>query len=567
MGKYIKGKSRGQLVLFEETLEDRIKAEAEARVIDMFVDSINLREMGFQKSEENKKGTNMYDPKDILKLYLYGYRNKVRSSRKLEQLCQVNIEVIWLMRGVTPNFRTIADFRKDNAKALKEVFKKLIIVCNEMGLISRKYSEDGVKIKAVNSKAKNYTLNKIDDKIKRIEEEVEKYLKRLDEEDKKEETEPRLDIKMSIQELEKRLKKYEQMRDNMEKRGVSQISETDEDSKLMKNNGKYEVCYNNQLLEDAESHLTVNYHIGTNPADTGSMEEVTREAKEMLGMEDEIIKNITDKGYKDRKDMVGCLENGVIPEVTLNKEQEYHELEIPYEENEVSEEEKKSTKPEDLKKVLRSGNIPECYKEYIEEIKVVEKEEVEEIEEVASKINELRSEEIRDLAMKEKCFIKEQEGKVYCPCGEILRKKSNHKNGVKYTNKLACKRCKEPCTTEGYKEVIMKKGQVISGKNKKELKNKYEGTKIRKKKKKLVVLLKFKPKEEDIRKRMGISEHPHGTMKVTDDARYLLLKGKEKVTGEMAIYYTASNLRRLINIKGVEWLKEYFRGKMQGINC
>ena len=135
MGKYIKGVEREQLVLFEETLEDAIGAEAEVRVIDMFVDSLNLREMGFTKSEANKKGSNMYDPKDMLKLYLYGYRNKTRSSRKLEELCYKNIEVMWLMRGIKPNFRTISDFRKDNVKVLKEVFKKLVIICSEMGLL------------------------------------------------------------------------------------------------------------------------------------------------------------------------------------------------------------------------------------------------------------------------------------------------------------------------------------------------------------------------------------------------------------------------------------------------
>ena len=357
------------------------------------------------------------------------------------------------------------------------------------------------------------------------------------------------------------------MKEYMEEAEISQISETDKDSKLMKNNGRFEVCYNDQLLEDANSHLTVNYHIGVNPADTGSMDEVTREAKEMLGMEDEIVTNATDKGYKDRKDMAKCLENGVVPEVTLSKGEEVHEIEIPYEENEVSEEEMKSTRPEDIRKVLRSGNIPECYKEYIEEITIGEKVEIKEIEEVASKIGELSSEEIRDIAMKEKTFIKEKEGKVYCPAGEILRKKSKHRDGCKYCNKLACKRCKEPCCDREYKEVIMKKGQVIYGKDKKELKEKYEGKKIKEKEKRKIVIIKLKPKEEHLEKRMGTSEHPHGTMKVTDDARYLLLKGREKVTGDMALYYCASNLRRLINIKGEKWLIGYFMNRIIAGTC
>lgn len=557
MGKYIKGIDRGQLVLFQETIEDMIKADAEVRVIDAFVEMLDLKELNFTKSETNKNGTNHYDPKDLLKLYLYGYRNRVRSSRKLEQLCKTNIEVIWLIGGLKPNFRTISDFRKENTKGLKEVFKKMVLVCSELGLVSGRFSQDGVKIEAVNSKDKNFTLNKLDDRIKALEEKIENYLKELEESDKQEEGKL-----IKLEELNNRLKKYESMQKELENSKENQISLTDKESRLMKNNGKFSVCYNNQILEDMDNHITVDYQISSNPADVGSMNELVSDAKEWLGF-DSVVTNTTDKGYNDRKDMAKCLERGIIPEVTLPKGQEYYELEIKYEEKEITEEEMQSEASRDIKKVLRSGNIPEAYKDYISDIEVVEKIEYETVEEVAETKTEINTEDLRDMAMLEKCFVRDiKSDKVYCPEGEILRKKSQNKGGIKYCNKEACKNCKNPCCNAMFKEVTFQKGQVVSGQSK-ELKNKMNPKAKRKQKKKKVVRFKLTPKIEDLKQRMGVSEHPHGTMKRSDGFSYFLLKGKEKVDGEMGLYYCASNLRRVINILGIKTLLEYFREKKE----
>lgn len=557
MGKYIKGIDRGQLVLFQETIEDMINADAEVRVIDAFVESIDLKELKFTKSETKRLGTNHYDPKDLLKLYLYGYRNRVRSSRKLEQLCKTNIEVIWLLSGLKPNFRTISDFRKENVKSLKEVFKKMVLVCSELGLVSNKFSQDGVKIEAVNSKDRNFTLNKLDDRIKALEEKIESYLKELDESDKQEEGKL-----IKIEELTKRLKNYESMQKELESEKENQISLTDKDSRLMKNNGKFSVCYNNQILEDMEHHITVNYHIGNNPADVGSMTELVSDAKEMLGFES-VVSDTTDKGYNDRSDMVKCLENGIIPEVTLPKGKEHYELETEYEEAFLTKEELSSENSKDIKKVLRSGNIPEAYKDYISDIEVVEKIEYETVEEISESNAIVNTEDLRDMAMIEKCFVRDlKSDKVYCPEGEILRKKSQNKGGIKYCNKEACKNCKNPCCNAIFKEVTFQKGQVVSGQNK-TLKNKMNPKAKRKMKKKKVVRFKLTPKEENLKQRMGVSEHPHGTMKRSDGFSYFLLKGIEKVDGEMGLYYCASNLRRVVNIVGSAKLLEYFRVKIE----
>ncbi len=150
MAKLIKGPEREQLALFELRIEDMISEENEVRVIDAFVDSLPLEELGFKRVVANEEGTNHYDDRDLLKLYIYGYKHKARSSRLLEELCKVNVEVIWMLRGVKPYFRTICDFRKDHVEDIKKVFKELVKFCRNIWLFSNKKSQDGVKIRAVN---------------------------------------------------------------------------------------------------------------------------------------------------------------------------------------------------------------------------------------------------------------------------------------------------------------------------------------------------------------------------------------------------------------------------------
>lgn len=572
MGKYIKGIDRGQLVLFNNCIDDMVAQDNYVRVIDLFVEHLNLKELGFDKAEENSIGTDFYDPKDLLKLYLYGYRNGVRSSRKLQKLCEVNIEVMWLLRKVTPNFRTISEFRKKHVNQLKNVFKQTVLMCSDLNMLSGEYSQDGVKIEAVNSKEKNFTLNKIDEYINRLDKKITEYLSQMDEMDKRE-TKNELDnmiskeeLKEKIEEKKKNLEKYENYRKDMERNNQSQKSLTDEDSRLMKNNGKFSVAYNNQVAVDTKTHVVVNYDVNNNPADVGTINKVSEEIKETT--KEDIIINTTDKGYNDRQDMSKCLENGIIPQVTLPEGKQYYELEFEYEENEITEEELKSTKPEDVKKCLKAGKVPEVYKDYLEEVEIKEKTKTETIEEAEEYKETLTDEEMRDIALKEKCFVKNREtDRVYCPEGEILRRKSKKGDGIKYCNKLACKNCKNPCTSAKFKELVMRKDQFISSSNKK-VKEKYNVEKSKPKKKRTktkVVKMKLYVKEEIIKKRMSTSEHVHGTMKRTDTLSYFLLKGKEKVNGEIGLYYAASNIRRIVNVIGVEKLIEYYEQKVKKI--
>ena len=344
----------------------------------------------------------------------------------------------------------------------------------------------------------------------------------------------------------------------MEEKKESQKSLTDEEARLMKNNGKYTVGYNVQEVTDTKSHIVVNYETNNQAADVGSMERVISEAKGIMKREG-IVDNITDQGYKDRKDMAECLKRGIRPEVTLGEEESY-EVEFEYKEKEITEEKRKSTKEEDIKECLEAGVIPQAYEEILSEVRIIERTKIEKIEEIEQE--EIDKEEIRRMAIEEECFIKDKEtDKVYCPMGETLRRKSRNREKIKYCNKEACKRCKKPCTESKYKEVVMSEEQIISGTNKK-LKNIYN-PKIKKEKKKIkVVKMKLRPKEEDLRLRMGTSEHVHGTLKRTDDASYLLLKGLEKVNGELALSYCAVNLRRLKNLLGVEKILEYLEERI-----
>ena len=597
MAKFITGQDRNQLVLFPEKLDDLISKDSEVRIIDKFVDTLDLGKMEFKRTVPNDKGTNSFNPKDLLKLYLYGYKNKVRSSRKLENLCKVNIEVKWLLGGLEPDFRTISDFRKDNAKSLKEVFKETVIIGKELKLISNQFSQDGYKVQAVNSKERNYTLNKLDDRIenenkkllneatkiltnsdnkktnkeieKEAEEEVEKYLKEIEEEDKKELGQETIKFTEEMVEVAKRVVEHKKIRKEIEESGESQKSLTDKDARLMKNNGKFDVAYNVQEVTDTKSHLVIDYNADNNPADSGTLEEMSEAAKKITGKK--IIDDITDKGYTDRKDMARCLEKGIRPHVTLPENEESFEVEFEYVENEISEKDKNSRSARKIKKCLEAGVIPQVYENILSDIKVVEKKEVVELDNLEDE-EEIDEEDLRSLAMKEGCFVKDKKHqKVFCPQGEVLRKKSKHKDKIKYCNKLACKRCKNPCTASKFKELMMSEEQTVStvgnSKEKNEFKKKYNKTGKKNVVIKKVVKVKLTPEKKKLKKRMGTSEHVHGTLKRADDAAYLLLKGKEKVNGELALSYCGINLRRLTNLVTYEKLMEHLdnRGAQKGL--
>ena len=583
---YKTGFDRNQLVLFPPTLDDIIEKDSIVRVIDSFVESVNFKKFKFKYSQPSVKGNRPFDPKDLTKLYLFGYNKKVRSSRSLKYFAKTNIECIWLLKGLKPDHRTICDFRKNNADQLKLVFYEFNLSLKELKSLSNVQSQDGVKVIAVNSKERNYTLNKVDDRIQRIKNHIDDYLNMVDFYDNVEDSfanlsdtdkarklienidefvnnDPSFNKEEYVAELKKYISKfdeYQNIQNTIIESGDTQISLTDKESKLMKNNGKFNVCYNNQVIVD-ENHFVTDFSVTDEPADLGSITDISKNVKKIYGFE--TLTNITDKGYNKREDMVNALENGIFPEVTpVKKQDDTYSLETVYEENEITDEMVNSLESEDIKKCLRAGVVPNIYKDKISNVEIKEKTIVENDDvEIDDSVSE---QELRDQAINNNCFTRHiKSDKVFCPMGEILRKKSVSKSGIRYCNKLACKNCKNPCCNSEYKTVDFKKGQsLVIPKNNTTLKvNKQKPVK----KKIKVVCFEYKVNRDLINKRMSLSELPHAMLKRWRDAGYVLLKGKKKVTGECAIYYCSENILHAKNLIGVERLIEYFKNKKENL--
>jgi transposase len=555
MADYKTGINRDQLVLIPTYLNELIDENNDIRVIDAFVDSLDLNKLEFKFSKPNKKGNRPYNPKDMLKLYLLGYKQGIRSSRKLMYQSRNNIEYIWLLKTVSPDFRSISDFRKDNCDILKNVLIQFNLDCKNLNILSNTFSQDGTKLKAVNSKDNNFTFSKIDDRKKRTQEHIDEYMEILELNDKIENKEEYLN---EIEKLKVKLSVLESYEKEMLDNNWTQKSLIDQESKLMRDNGKFTVGYNNQVCVDAQSHIVTDFMITDSPADLGSITDISSNIKDTYGF-DTVI-DITDKGYVDRNDMMNALENGIIPEVTPINSSKPFELETIYEENKITDDMIKSSNTDDIKKCLKAGVIPDIYKNKINsiEVKEVVKYEVDDNDVVSS----LSEDELRDKAINENCFTRHIEtNKVFCPMGEILRQKSSNSKGIRYYNKLACKNCKNPCCDCPYKVVEFRKNQTTSLLKKDSDNHKSKSKKKRTKKIIKKVFIKLNHNSELLKKRMSISEHPHASMKFWDNSNYLLLKGIRKATGEVALYYCAYNIRRTINILGVKELVRYFQGK------
>lgn len=546
--RYKQGISRYQT--FFTSLDSLIPQDSIARVIDAFVDSIDISD--FKYSSPSAFGNKPIDPRTLLKIYILGYKSKIRSSRKIEFALTNNLDFIWISNSLKIKHSAIADFRKDNHELFKNVLIAFNLDCKNLNLISSFSSIDGTKIKAVNSKDNNFTLNKIDDRIKHAIDDVNEYDKLFDSNDTTDE-EREVILRKAV-DCDKKLKRYQSLLNHMQQNNLSQISLTDPDSKLMRNNGKFEVCYNNQVSVDMHSHLVTDFNLSSNPADVDSLAPLNKEVKDIYDID--ILTSTTDKGYNSSSDMIACLEQGIIPEVTPNKGKEGFTLETDYEDNIISDEMKKSTDKDDIKKCLRAGVIPDVYQENIKSIEIVEKNYYENTNQVVD--NELTDDDRRNMAMANNCFVRNKEDeKVFCPQGNILRKKSTNKGRIRFCNKLACKNCKNPChnSKDGFKTADFKPDQTILGKSK-------SSTNCKKKRiKKKKVIIKTKSNFELLKKRMATSEHPHASMKFWDDSHYLLTKGIKKATGEVALYYCAYNIRCAVNKLGIKEIIQYFEEK------
>ena len=345
---YVSTFNRNQMMMC--SWDSFVDPESIARLIDAFVNSLDLTK--YEIKEAAKEGRPGYDPKGMYKLYIYGNRKGIRSSRKLAESCKVNLEVKWMLGGVEPDFRTISDFRKDNIDSLKDIFHEFnrrISGAVEWGFSS----VDGSKFLANNSKDRNFTKNKLDDRIKWLNAHTDEYLRILKEMDEQEELGEipekltREVVEAKLKEAQERLERYESYQKLMEEIVASQLSLTDADEKLMKNKNGFAVAYNPQTAVDSETHLIRNFKMTNQVTDHGMLNPTMEEIREET--QDEILEVVADKGYENEEDMIKCLENGMIPHVILDDGKDGYELEIPYEEAEAD---TASTKPEELKKVF-----------------------------------------------------------------------------------------------------------------------------------------------------------------------------------------------------------------------
>ena len=315
--KYIEGQNRSQTSLFPVSLDDAVAAENEVRLIDAFVDHLNLPEFGF-KVAHTDNGRPAYHPADLLKLYIYGYLNKVRSSRDLEKECGRNIEVMWLLKCLKPDHNTISNFRRDNPKAIKKVFRETVRIARYFDLIGGTLiAGDSTKLRAQNSKKNNYNQKKIDRHLEYIENKLAEYEKALAESD----GDQKQEIENEIKKQNLRKQRYKNIERQLKQSGQRQISTSDPDSRhLITRNNITEVAYSAQTLVDAKHNLPFDYKV-TNTNDAKTMGGMLRRAKTILRSND--FTALYDKGYHTGSEFKTADEMGIdvmvaIPTVAAN---------------------------------------------------------------------------------------------------------------------------------------------------------------------------------------------------------------------------------------------------------
>jgi transposase len=312
---YIQGKPRTQIVLIESTLDERIDDENPIRIIDAFVSGCDLEAMGFTHARHAAEGRPPFHPRTLLKLYIYGYLNRIRSSRMLERECLRNIELMWLLEELTPDHNTIANFRKYNSLPIKAVFRKMVKMCKTLDLIGGKIiATDGTKLRAQNSRKNNYNQKKIDAHLAYLEQRIQEYLDALEVADSTESMglDADLDrdkIREKIADLKEKKKKYKKLEKQLITSGQDQISTTDPDSrKLPIRQNIVEVCYNVQTSVDGKYSLPIDFQT-TNNNDTHALGDMAERAVNILGSSE--FTQLADKGYHTGSELHRCHELGV----------------------------------------------------------------------------------------------------------------------------------------------------------------------------------------------------------------------------------------------------------------
>src|SRR5918995_1413308 len=317
MKRFVEGEDRRQATLLPECLDDYVTEDNPVRIVEAFIDELDLAALGFAGIVPEVTGRPAYHPSTLLKIYLYGYLNRVQSSRRLERETQRNLELMWLTGRLMPDFKTIADFRRDNGRAIRAACAQFVVLCRKLNLFTRAVvALDGSKFKAVNNRDKNFTITKVAKRIEQVEAGIARYLAALDRADRQggAETEPRPPrLKQKIAGLRRAMQSLKEMQQQVEAAPDQQISLTDPDARSMATSGKGTgiVGYNVQMTVDAEHYLIVAHEVTNIGNDRAQLSAMAGQAREAMGQE--ALTVIADRGYFDGEEIVACDAAGMTP--------------------------------------------------------------------------------------------------------------------------------------------------------------------------------------------------------------------------------------------------------------
>jgi transposase len=316
---HIPGADRSQLLLLPEAIDDYVAADNPVRFIDAFVDALDLKAAGFARVEAKATGRPGYAPGDLLKLYIYGYLNRLQSSRRLERESNRNIELMWLIGHLAPDFKTIADFRRDNGPAIRAACAQFLVLCRQFNLFTRAVvAIDGSKFKAVNNRDKNFTVAKVAKRIEQVEASIARYLTALDHADRQDNDVAEAKatrLKEKIEGLRRQMQSLKEMERQVAAAPDKQVSLTDPDARSMATSGKGTgiVGYNVQIAVDAEHHLIVAHEVTNIGTDRAQLAFMGRKALEAIEYEEVTV--LADRGYYSGEEVLACEGTGVLPRV------------------------------------------------------------------------------------------------------------------------------------------------------------------------------------------------------------------------------------------------------------
>jgi len=313
MKRFIEGQDRHQRILLPEQLDDYVADSNPVRVVDVFVDELDLVQMGFEGTMPAQTGRPAYHPSVLLKIYIYGYLNRLQSSRRLEREAQRNVELMWLTGHLTPDFKTIANFRKDNGHAISNVCRQFVLLCQRLGLFSEALvAIDGSKFKAVNNRDRNFTSAKLQRRMEEITASIDRYLSALDTADRQEPERRQVAatrLHENIAALKAQMRELEDIKLKLKQAPDQQLSQTDPDARSMKTRGTGIVGYNVQTAVDAKHHLIVAHEVTNIGSDRDQLHSMSRQAQDAIGATSLTV--VADRGYFKGEEILACTQAGI----------------------------------------------------------------------------------------------------------------------------------------------------------------------------------------------------------------------------------------------------------------